>query len=305
MCISTNRLIGIFGNSGFIGSSLIASLPSCIGISYRENDWKSKVINCESVINLIGKAHDHSGNFTKEDFFNVNVEISKDIFKNFINSEAKLFVHISSISAIEEYESNKELKENDICSPESWYGKSKREAERWLLSQPLPNDKKIIIIRPPMVHGAGDKGNLKLLYKLISRGIPYPLSSFENKRSFISIDNFCFYIQQIIQNPDKLESGIYHIADEEPISTIEIINIIKKVTNKNVPNIVLPKGLVKAIARFGDRLSIPLNSKRLKKLTSNLLVSNEKIKKALNIEELPLTAKEGLEKTINSFLNNK
>src|SRR5690606_12663074 len=105
---------------------------------------------------------------------------------------------------------------------------------------------------PPMVHGPGDKGNLALLYKLISKGIPYPLSSFDNSRSFISIDNFSFFIQQIIEHQDKLDSGIYHIADDESISTKEIIEIIKNVTGKNVPNIALPKFLVKGIAKIGD-----------------------------------------------------
>src|SRR5690606_6083014 len=115
--------------------------------------------------------------------------------------------------------------------------------------------------RPPMVHGPGDKGNLGLLYKLISKGIPYPLASFNNSRSFISIDNFCYYIEQIIAKEAQLESGIYHIADDEPVSTKEIIDIIKKVIAKNVSNLALPRILVKGMAKIGDVLPIPLNTK--------------------------------------------
>src|SRR5690606_34574307 len=126
-------------------------------------------------------------------------------------------------------------------------------------------------------------------------------SSFHNERSFISIDNFCFFIKEIIDNHEKMMSGIYHLADDQTISTNEIISIIKHVTGKRVPNIVLPKFFVRGLAKVGDVLPIPLNTKRLKKMTSNLLVSNEKIKQALGIEKLPLTAKEGLEKTIKSF----
>src|SRR5690606_34966386 len=154
-----------------------------------------------------------------------------------------------------------------------------------------------------MGHGLGDKGNLGLLYKLISKGIPYPLASFTNKRSFISIDNFTFFIKMIIDNQQKLNSGIYHIADDESISTKEIIEIIKNVTGKNVLNIAMPKFLIRVVAKMGDILPIPLNSKRLKKMTSDLLVSNQKIKQALGIEKLPLTAKDGLEQTIKSFRN--
>ncbi|MNN40153.1 hypothetical protein D3C81_1542150 [compost metagenome] len=131
--------------------------------------------------------------------------------------------------------------------------------------------------------------------------MPYPLSSFDNKRSFIAIDNFCFFIEQIIRNHSRMESGIYHIADDEPVSTKRIIEIIKEVTGRKVINIRLPKMVVHVIAKLGDVLPFPLNTRRLKKMTSDLLVSNNKIKEALGIEELPLTAEQGIEKTIRSF----
>ena len=291
----------ILGSSGFIGKNLLKVLSKAHGVSLRENTWINDFDSASVLINFVGKAHDHKRLATQEDYYHANTELAKQVYEAFVVSEAKLLIHVSSLAAIEEFESNVHLTELDRCQPVSWYGKSKYAAEKWLLEQKLPTNKKLIILRPPMVHGPGDKGNLGLLYKLISKGIPYPLSSFDNKRSFISIDNFCFYIQQIIQYQDNLESGIYHIADDEPISTKEIIAIMKKVTNKNVPNLALPKAFVKTIAKIGDKIPIPLNSKRLKKMTSDLLVSNKKIKTALGIEKLPLTAKEGLEKTIRSF----
>ena len=291
----------ILGSSGFIGQHALAMFTHAIGISLRDHGWRNAFSSASVVLNLVGKAHDLEGTATEQDYYYANIELSKQIFKEFLKSPATLFIHVSSLAALEEFESSNQLKELDECHPVSWYGQSKRAAEEWLLSQQLPPDKKLIILRPPMVHGPGDKGNLGLLYKLISKGIPYPLSSFNNKRSFISVDNFSFFIQQILDNQERLDSGIYHIADDEPISTQEIINIIKKVTGKNVPNVYLPRFLVKGIARIGDVIPIPLNSKRLKKMTSDLLVSNAKIKKVLGIEKLPLTAKEGLEKTIKSF----
>lgn len=300
--------VSIIGASGFIGQNLLESLSlnyNTEAISLRESVWNNSVQDSDVIINLVGKAHDLNGSATERDYYYANVELAKQVYEAFVDSNIKLLIHVSSLAAIEEFESFDLLKETDNCNPVSWYGTSKREAEKWLLGQELPIDKKLIILRPPMVHGAGDKGNLGLLYKLISKGIPYPLSSFDNNRSFISIDNFCHYIEQIIENPSKLKSGIYHIADDEPISTKEIIAIIKKVTNKNVPDLALPKGIVNAIAKVGDVFPIPLNSKRLRKLTSDLLVSNEKIKNALGIEKLPLTAKEGLKKTIRSFGRNK
>lgn len=295
----------IFGSSGFIGRNLLKSLSlnaSVHTVSLRKPSWENDIEDSSNIfINLIGKAHDHKGTATEDDYYFVNVELTKQVFEVFKKSNAKLFIHISSLAALEEFKSTKPLEEDDYCRPVSFYGKSKRQAEEWLLEQELPIDKKIIIIRPPMVHGPGDKGNLALLYKIISKGIPYPLSAFKNNRSFISINNFVFYINKIIEKSEELDNGIYHISDNETASTDDIIAIIKNVENIKMPNVNLPKFFVKGIAKLGDFLPIPLNTKKLNKMTSDLLVSSEKIKKALSIHKLPLTAKEGLEITIQSF----
>ena len=291
----------ILGSSGFIGQNLIKRNPNSEGVSLRDGNWKNQISDAEVIINLVGKAHDHKGTATEQDFRYANVDLAKEIFNEFLKSNAKLLIHISSIAAQEEFESSKPLKEENQCHPFSSYGKTKREAEEWLLQQNLPVKKKLIILRPPMVHGEGDKGNLGLLYKLISKGIPYPLASFDNKRSFISIDNFSYFINQIIENKELLENGIYHISDDDAVSTKEIIEIIKKVENNNTLNLSLPKVLVKFLAKIGDIIPLPLNTKRLKKMTGNLEVSNQKIKNALGITQLPISAKKGIEITIKSF----
>ena len=298
--------IVLFGSSGFIGNNLVASLAKDMlvqEVSLREYSWKENIdANNDVFINLIGKAHDHKGIATREDFYYANVKIAQEIFEVFKHSKAKLFIHVSSLAALEEFSSeDKSLSELDNVNPTSFYGKSKRFAEEWLLSQELPKSKKLIILRPPMVHGPGDKGNLGLLYKFITKGLPYPLASFDNKRSFISTTNFNFYIEKTIENYDVLENGIYHICDNESLSTNDIISIIKNVENLKSGNIKIPKKLIYFIASVGDYISIPLNSKRLKKMTGNLILSNKKINEALNISKLPLSAEEGLIKTIESF----
>ncbi|WP_433863474.1 NAD-dependent epimerase/dehydratase family protein [Sphingobacterium thalpophilum] len=301
------KLVTIAGGQGFVGQHLLRSLEqqgfSVESLSLRKAGWKHEFnSNTKVIINLVGKAHDHKNLAKEEDYYYANVELAKQIFDLFIQSSADLFIHVSSIAALEEYQSSKPLVESNECRPESWYGKSKREAEKWLVEQEVPVNKKIVILRPPMIHGSGDKGNLGLFYTLISKGIPYPLASFHNKRTFIAIDNFCFFIEQIIRNKTRIKSKLYHVADNESISTNEIIEVIKSVTGKRTPNLPLPQFLVKAFAKLGDVFPIPLNSKRLKKMTNDLLVSNEKIKNELNINELPITALEGIQKTIKSFL---
>jgi nucleoside-diphosphate-sugar epimerase len=110
----------------------------------------------------------------------------------------------------------------------------------------------------------------------------------------------------MIVGSEEMETGVYHVADDEALSTKEIIHIIQRVTGRKTINLALPKALVQFVARLGDRIPIPLNTKRLKKLTGNLLLSNAKIKSALAITKLPCSAEEGLEKTIRSFnVNSK
>jgi nucleoside-diphosphate-sugar epimerase len=153
-----------------------------------------------------------------------------------------------------------------------------------------------------MIHGPGNKGNLNLLYHVVSKGIPWPLGTFENKRSFTSIDNLCYVIDGLISK-DVL-SGIYHTGDDEALSTNELIETICKSMGKKARIWKLNCSLMKGCAKIGTLLHLPLNKERLQKLTENYIVSNTKIKRALGIEKMPVTAEEGLTKTIKSFLGS-
>ena len=151
-----------------------------------------------------------------------------------------------------------------------------------------------------MIHGPGNKGNLNLLYNVVSRGIPWPLGAYENLRSFCSIDNISFVVEQLIIKKG-IESGIYHVGDDEPISTNELIGLIGESVGKRSHIWRLPKALMGAAASVGGVLHLPLNKDRLHKLTENYVVSNDKIKRALGIERMPVSAKEGMKKTLESF----
>ncbi len=179
------------------------------------------------------------------------------------------------------------------------YGKSKLAAENYILSKEIPKNKRVYILRPCMIHGPNNKGNLNLLYSFVSKGIPYPFGKFENKRSFVSVDNLCFVINELIDNKN-IASGIYNIADDESLSTNQLVSIIGDVVNKKAKILNVPKSLVKLIAKVGDVLPLPVNSERLQKLTENYEVSNLKIKKAMQ-KNLPLSAEKGLKKQLHHF----
>ncbi len=153
-----------------------------------------------------------------------------------------------------------------------------------------------------MIHGPGNKGNLNLLYKIVNKGFPWPLGAFENKRSFCSIDNLCFIINELINN-EAIPSGVYNIADNEPLATNDLIKLIAESQKKNYHIWNVPKSIIILLSQMGDFLKLPLNSERLSKLTETYIVSNNKIITAIN-KPLPLSAKEGLMKTLNSFNTN-
>ncbi len=145
----------------------------------------------------------------------------------------------------------------------------------------------------------GNKGNLNLLYNIVRKGIPWPLEAFDNHRTFTSVENICFVVNGVLTK--DVESGIYNMGDDEALSTNELIEIICSSLGKNAHIWRVPKWLIRSVAWLGGLLHLPLNPERLRKLTENYISSNAKIKAALGVERLPVDARDGLRKTIESF----
>jgi nucleoside-diphosphate-sugar epimerase len=300
----------ITGASGFIGINLINYLSSklfiilpfsrTLGMDYKKID--SNYINNENikiVIHLAGKAHDLKNVSNEQDYFKANSDLTIKIFEAFLESNAETFLYFSSVKAAKDH-LDCILTEEIVPEPSTVYGKSKLTAEIYLLSKMLETKKRIIILRPCMIHGPSNKGNLNLLYNLVSKNIPWPLGSYDNNRSFCSIDNLSFVVNEIISR-SEIPSGIYNIADDHPISTNQIIELIAKSQNRKPFILKINRNIINLIAWLGDFANLPLNRERLTKLTETYVVSNTKIKNVLG-KDLPLSTKEGLLKTFQSFI---
>lgn len=296
--------ITLTGSSGFVGQNLSLFLKNTgVTIDSISRDQLFEIedfSNSSSIIHLAGKAHDMKYSSNAEEYYRVNFDLTKQLYNAFLNSDAEKFIFISSVKASADKVSEI-LTEEDLPSPITHYGKSKLLAEKYIQAQPLPKGKSYYILRPCMVHGPGNKGNLNMLYAFVKRGIPYPLAAFDNKRSFLSVENLCFVIQDILEQ--NILSGVYHVADDESLSTREIVEEIAISLGLRPKLWNIPTALVKAVAKVGDWTKLPINTERLDKLTENYIVSNEKIKKAIG-KELPISAREGMRKTIQSFANN-
>lgn len=297
--------ITITGASGFVGSNLQNYLKKdydIAGLSVRYISNQKFDLKGDVIIHLAGKAHDLKKASHPQDYYDANFELTKQLFDAFLVSDAATFIFMSTVKAVAD-EVEGVLTEETTPNPQTHYGMAKQQAEQYILSKELPKGKRVYILRPCMIHGPGNKGNLNLLYQLVSKGLPWPLGVFQNKRSFLSIENLCFVIKELLEN-QEMPLGIYNIADDESISTNELINILGKSLNQKTTTWNMNSSLIKAIAKTGDILHLPLNSDRLKKLTESYIVSNKKIINTLG-KTLPITTETGLIKTFESFRNTK
>jgi nucleoside-diphosphate-sugar epimerase len=295
----------ISGSSGFVGGNLIEYLNpyhNVSSISLRFNPDEPVHLYGDVYIHLAGKAHDLKNVFQPQDYYNSNYNLTKEAYNAFLRSGLKKFIFISSVKAVADH-LDEPLTEDFEARPTTHYGKSKLLAEQYILNQVLPPGKSCFVLRPCMIHGPNNKGNLNLLHKLVSTGIPFPLAAFSNQRSFLSVENLCFIIKEILER-DDIPSGVYNVADDEPLSTNEVLKLLSQAQNKRLRLWHVPKPMIFSLARVGDVIKLPLNTERLQKLTENFIVSNEKIKSVLK-KDLPLSSRDGILKTARSLSSNE
>ena len=231
----------------------------------------------DAVVHLAGKAHDLKNVSSEQSYFNINVGLTEKIF-NAVQGKTERFVYFSSSKA---------------AADGNAYGRSKLAAEKFL-------DGRAIVLRPAMIHGPGNKGNLNLLWGLAKRGLPWPLAAFENRRSFASIGNVCAAVEALCECG---VNGGYPIADDEMLSTNRLMELIAETCHKPARLWRLPKPLMKMAAKVGDVLHLPLNTERLEKLTEDSFVDNSELKKLLGWTKMPVAAEDGMRMTLESFVS--
>lgn len=291
----------VTGSTGFVGQNLTAYLQSnhelqALSVRYVPN--QSFTFDSDTFIHLAGKAHDLKKVSRPQDYYEANFELTKQLYDAFLASKMAVFIFMSTVKAVAD-EVKGILSEDQLSNPKTHYGIAKHQAEEYILSQQLPEGKRVYILRPCMIHGPGNKGNLNLLYQLVANGVPWPLGAFENQRSFLSIENLCFVVRELLENA-SIPSGVYNVADNESLSTSELIQLLGQSLGKSTNIWNVPQHVIRSLAKTGDLLPLPLNTERLQKLTENYVVSNEKIVRAIG-KPLPMSAKEGLRKTFESF----
>jgi nucleoside-diphosphate-sugar epimerase len=302
-----NPKVFITGINGFVGRNLQPYLAKDFDVQGISRKGKLGSFTYEmflkenrpydAIIHLAGKAHDLQGTSNDNEYYDVNYELTKRLYDQFLQSDAEKFIYISSVKAVADTVEGV-LTEEAVPNPVSAYGKSKLMAENYILKN-LPKDKKVYILRPCMIHGIGNKGNLNLLHGIVTKGYPYPLGAFENVRSFLSVENLCFVIKELLDQKN-IPSGVYQVADDVSLSTNKVIELMGDSLGSKSRIWNVPCSWVTMAARLGNHLRLPLNTHRLQKLTESYVVGNAKIKHAIG-KQLPVKTEEGLLRTFRSF----
>jgi nucleoside-diphosphate-sugar epimerase len=268
-----------------------------------ETNWHPALQGIDAIIHLAARAHILEDNIPnpETEFDRVNTEGTANLVKQAIEAGVKHFVFISSIGAMATL-SNNLLTESSSCQPDTPYGRSKLKAEQALID--LARDSKMTwtILRPTLVYGEGNPGNMERLMKLVKLGLPLPFGALKNRRSFVFVGNLVDAIATCLNHP-QAACQTFIVSDGQDLSTPELVSLIARQMGRPCHLLPVPLGLLKLLGYVGDGVEsllkrpIPLNTSALERLTGSLFVDSSYLQKTLAWQP-PFTIEQGLEKTL-------
>ncbi|MGI0483428.1 NAD-dependent epimerase/dehydratase family protein [Geminocystis sp. CENA526] len=310
-----SKSILITGATGFIGSHLLPRLDNYkVSLAVRNSShstyknyivgeiddrtsWQEALQGIEVVIHMAARAHilQESVANPETEFDRINGEGTINLGKQCIEAGVKHFIFLSSIGAVTTL-SDTIINESSPCNPDTPYGKSKLKAEIGIKQLCENSTMTYTILRPTLVYGANNPGNMERLLKLTAKGLPLPLGGVNNSRSLVYVGNL---VDAIITCIDRTEAKnqTFIVSDGEDLSTPELIRRIGKAMNKTPLLLPIPSSLIKRGTKIlgkgevGDRL------------LGSLQVDNSKIRDTLNWQP-PYTVDEGLKITADWFINS-
>jgi nucleoside-diphosphate-sugar epimerase len=285
----------ITGSNGFLGRELAKHIHSCSIFELNRNvgnfhcDLSNTIPYFENSFDLVlhnaGKAHSiPKTNEQKVDFFNVNVIGTQNLLKALeMSLPPKYFIFISSVSVYGLTEGSL-INEKFPLKATDPYGLSKIEAENIVLDWCLKNNVICTILRLPLVVGPNPPGNLGSMIKGIKKGFYFNISGGMAKKSMVLAEDVA---KHIIKSAEI--GGIYNLTDGYHPSFLELSNHIAFQLGKKNP-LNLPLWLTKCMAKFGDIFgnNAPINSNKLKKITSDLTFDDSKARKAFGWDPTPV-----------------
>jgi nucleoside-diphosphate-sugar epimerase len=208
-----------------------------------------------------------AGKGRRDEFWRTNVESTALIARLCAQAGIARLVFMSSIAARSSAEGG----------PQNDYGRSKREAESGLQRELATAVTDWCVMRPPLVYGPGNPGNMGRLLKLVDSGIPLPFASIRNTRSFMFIGNLVDAIITVLRHPGRIRD-VFELGDGTELSTPALITALAKRIGRSPRLFPIPVPMLRYVARVADLfgaatgLSVPFDSYSMDRLTESLVV---------------------------------
>ena len=282
--------IGLTGATGFVGTRFITYNQSqfrITALSLRGELEQLPLAGMDAIVHLAGKAH-ATDKQEDESYFQINTRLTQRLAAHAKQSGVPHFIFMSSVKVYGEG-GEKSLNESSVCHPRDAYGKSKLEAENQLFEMKNPSFH-VSVVRASLVYGPGVKGNLLKLLSLCHSPYLLPFKHVHNKRSMVFLDQLIELFNALIE---KRESGIFLAADDSPLSTEQLVTIIRKKMGKSPRLISVPSWMRGYIKRVKPGL--------YDRLFGSFLLDDTQTRQTLGLTQKK-SPEEGLSEMIQWFL---
>lgn len=200
-----------------------------------DTDWQAALEGVDAVVHLAARVHHKHEEHAVHLYRNVNIAGTLQLARCAAAAGVRQFIFVSTVLVHgRSNEGRPPFSEDDILTPRGLYGMSKAAAEAGLRTLARDCDMKISVIRPPLVYGAGAKGNFALLSRAVSLGIPMPFAAIRNHRAFLAVQNLSSFMLRRLAHPDPASNfEIFLVSDREQVSTPEFIERLAKASGKS------------------------------------------------------------------------
>lgn len=296
----------ITGANGFVGSavcakaqeafSVIAATRDEVGAIDAHTDWQTVLQGVDVVVHLAARVH--VMNDTSSDPLNafrlVNVAGTLNLAKQAVQAGVKRFIFISSIKVNgESTVLGQPFTADDTPNPLDAYGQSKYEAELALKQLAEETGLDVVIIRPPLVYGAGVKANFHSMMRWLNRSVPLPLGAIHNKRSLVALDNLVDLILTCVKHPNAANQT-FLVSDGEDLSTTDLLRRMAQALGKSAFLLPVPASLLELAARLIGKHAIA------QRLCGSLQLDISKTRQLLNWTP-PVSVDTALAQTAHAF----
>jgi nucleoside-diphosphate-sugar epimerase len=255
---------------------------------------------CDAIVHLAGRAHVMSDNpATSESLYvSANVDVTRKLAQSAARTGVKRMILMSSVKVNGESTTiNTPFTAQDIPNPQDPYGRSKTQAEQALWEITSTSDLEGVVIRPPLVYGPGVRANFASLIGIVGRGLPLPLGSIQNKRSFVSLDNLVDLISTTVQSPNAA-GNTFLVSDGHDLSTPELVRSIASALDQSPKLFPFPSALLKLAATASGRRGA------YDRLCGSLTVDIALTKQKLSWTP-PFTVQDSMQRTVDAFIQSK